>query len=138
MKHGDVKKKRDAKMSLQKKTLLMFTILMLSFCIVFTIATSIISKRTEEDFKVRTAETAVNNVSSTIKERIVNYNYLSRLIMTDDNVVEYLKAYKVNKEMGNNARDSIAEVISLYSNINSVHIFRNNGKCISTTPGEKD
>ncbi len=138
MKYHDVKKKRNAKMSLQRKTLLLFTFLMLSFCVVFTIATSIISKRTSEDFELRTTEMAVNNVSSTIKERIVNYNYLSRLIMTNDKVVEYLKAHKVNKEMGNNARDGIAGVLTLYSNIDSVHIFRNNGKCISTTPGEND
>ena len=136
MKQSGRKRKRNTKMSLQKKTLLLFTILMLFFCIVFTVATSIISKRTEQDFEIRTTEMAVNNVSSTIKERIANYNYLSRLIMTDDKVVEYLKPYKINKEKGNGARDSVSEVLSLYSNIDSVYLFRNNGKYIGTAPRE--
>ncbi len=131
-----VEKKR-TKMSLKKKTFLMFLSLMLFFCVIFTYTTSIIGQSMEKDFKLRTTETAVNNVSATIQERIVNYNYLSRLIMTDDKVVEYLKAHTVDKLMANAARDSISEVLTLYSNIVSVHLFRNNGKCISTTPGEK-
>lgn len=138
MEHDGHIKKRNVKMSLQRKTLLMFTILLLFFCIVFTIATSIIIKRTEEDFMIRTSEMAVNNVASTIRERLVNYNYVSRMIMTNGEVVDYLNAFKVNKEMEYDARSSITNVLTLYSNIDSVLLFRNNGKCISTTPGEKD
>lgn len=138
MEHDGHIKKRNVKMSLQRKTLLMFTILLLFFCIVFMIATSIIIKRTEEDFMIRTSEMAVNNVASTIRERLVNYNYVSRMIMTNGEVVDYLNACKVNKEMEYDARSSITNVLTLYSNIDSVLLFRNNGKCISTKPGERD
>lgn len=136
MRHGANRLKRDIKMSLQKKTLLMLLILLLFFCMMFMIASSIIIKRAEDDFKIRTSETAVNNVASTINASLVNYNYLTRLIMLNDRVVNYLKVEKVYREHKNAAREGINEIQSLYSNIDSVYIFRNDGDYVSTGIGE--
>lgn len=136
MRHGSNRLKRDIRMSLQQKTLLMLIILLLFFCMMFMIATSIISKRTENDFKIRTSETAVSNVVSTIRASLVNYNYLSRLIMVNDRVVSFLKAVETDKDKIYEARRGIYEIQNLYSYIDSVYIFRNDGEYVSTGIGE--
>jgi len=135
MLHGGAKNKREFKMSLQQTTLIMLIILLLFFSIMFMITTFIISKRTEDDFKRRTSETAVNNVVSTIRASLVNYNYLSRLIMINDRVVSYLKAEVADKNTIYEARTGIYEIQSLYGFIDSVYIFRNDGEYVSTGVG---
>ncbi len=137
MRHNINRKKSDFKMTLQQKTLLLLIILLLFFCMMFMVATSIISKRTDEDFMMRTSETSVNNVVSTIKATLVNYNYLTRLIMINDNVVTFLKAEETNKNMEYEARSSISEIHYLYSNVDSVFIFRNDRKYLASTGGAK-
>ena len=136
MSHGGNGLKRDIRLSLQQKALLMLIILLLFFCVMFMITTSIIIKKTEDDFKARTSETAVNNVVSTIRASLVNYNYLTRLIMLNDSVVSYLKTDKTDREKINEAREGINEIQSLYSYIDSVYIFRNDGEAVSTGIGE--
>ncbi len=127
---------RDIKMSLQQTTLLLLIILLLFFCMTFMITTSMISNRTEDDFQIRTSETATNNVVSAVEASLVNYNYLSRLIMINDRVVSYLKAEEIDKDREYEARSGIYEIQSLYSNIDSVYIFRNDGEYVSTGRGE--
>ncbi len=136
MRHGGNRIKRDNKMSLQQTTLLMLAILLLFFCMMFMIATSIITKKTEDDFKIRTSETAVNNVVSTIRASLVNYNYLSRLIMVNGRVVKYLKAKELDRDKIYEARRGIYEIQYLYSYIDSVYIFRNDGSYVSTGQGK--
>jgi two-component system, sensor histidine kinase YesM len=136
MRHDGNSLKRDSKMSLQQTALLMLIILLLFFCMMFMIATSIISKRTEDDFKIRTSETAVNNVVSTIRASLVNYNYLSRLIMVNSRVVKYLKAKDLDKDKIYEARRGIYEIQYLYSYIDSVYIFRNDGEYVSSGEGK--
>lgn len=136
MRHGSNRLKRDIRMSLQQKTLFMLIILLLFFCIMFMITTTIIIKKTEDDFKIRTSETAVSNVVSTIRASLVNYNYLSRLIMVNDRVVSFLKAGETDRDKIYEARRGIYEIQNLYSYIDSVYIFRNDGKYVSTGIGE--
>lgn len=136
MRHDGNRLKRDIKMSLKQTTLLMLIILLFFFCMIFLIATSIISKRTEDDFKIRTSETAVNNVVSTIRASLVNYNYLSRLIMVNDRVVSFLKVDETDRDKIYEARKGIYEIQSLYRYIDSVYIFRNDGEYVSTGIGQ--
>lgn len=136
MKHGSNRLKREYKMSLQQTMLIMLIILLLFFCIMFLITTSIIRKKTEEDFIKRTSEIAVNNVASTIRASLVNYNYLSRQIMINDKVVSYLKMDGIDRNAIYKARSGIYEIQSLYSFIDSICIFRNDGMYISTGYGE--
>ena len=136
MRHGGYRLKRDFRISLQQKALVMLIILLLFFCMMFMITTSIIIKKTEDDFKARTSETAVNNVVSTIRASLVNYNYLTRLIMLNDRVVSFLKEKETDREKKYEAREGINEIQSLYSYIDSVYIFRNDGEHVSTGIGE--
>lgn len=136
MRHCGNRLKRDFRMSLQQTTLLIFIILLLFFCTMFMITTSMISKRTEDDFKKRTSETAVNNVVSTVKASLINYNYLSRLIMINPRVTKYLNAKEIDKDEIYEARSGIYEIQSLYSYIDSIYIFRNDSKFVTTKHGE--
>ncbi len=135
MRYGGKRLKRDNYMSLQQTTLLMLIILLLFFCMMFMIATTIITKKTEEDFNIRTSETAVNNVVSSIRASLVNYNYLSRLIMVNNKVVSFLRAKELDRDTIYEARRGIYEIQYLYSNIDSVYIFRNEGEYVSTGQG---
>ncbi len=123
-------------MSLQQSTLLMLVMILSFFCIMFVLATSIISKGTENDFKKRTTETAVNNVASSIKASLGDYNYLSRLIMINRRVVDYLKAEEVGLNLIYEARSGVYEIQTLFSFIDSVYIFRNDNEFVSTGKGE--
>ncbi len=140
MRNGDKLLKRDNKRSLQQTAMIMLVALLLFFCMMFMIATSIISKRTEDDFKIRTSETAVNNVVSTIRASLVNYNTLSRQIMVNSRVVKYLKMNDIDTDKINDktyeARRSTYELQSLYRYIDSVYIFRNDGRYVSTGQGK--
>ncbi len=136
MRHCGNRLKRDFRMSLQQTTLLIFAILLLFFCTMFMKTTSMISKKTEDDFKKRTSETAVNNVVSSVKASLVNYNYLTRLIMINPKVTRYLNAKKIDNDIIYEARSGIYEIQSLYSYIDSVYIFRNDEQYVSTKHGE--
>lgn len=106
----------------------MLVVLLFSFCFVFLVSSRIISRRSNEDYQRRTAETAVNNVISTIDSAIEKYNYISRLIMVNDNVVKFLKAKIADNNLIYEARMGIYEITSMYSNISymdSVYVFRN-------------
>jgi len=96
----------------------------------FLITTFIITKKAEDDFKKRTSETAVNNVVLTIKASLVNYNYLT--------LVSFLKTEEMDKNTIYEARAGIYEIQSLYSYIDSVYIFRNDGMYVSTGYGQYD
>lgn len=126
----------NGKKSLQQTTLFMLIIVMLFFCMMFMVATSIIIRKIEDDYKKRTSETAVNNVVSTIRASLVNYNYLSRLIMVNGRVVSFLKAEEADNDIKYEARSGIYEIQNLFSYIDSVYIFRNDGVYISTGRGD--
>ena len=123
------------RLTLKQTTLLMFIILLLFFGSMFMIATSIIRKNTEEEFNKRTSETAVNNVVSTVKANLRNYNYLTRLIMLDDQVIHFLKSKKTTKNTLYEARRAMYQIQNLYSFMDSVCIFRNDEESVSTGQG---
>ncbi len=129
-------KKEERKRSLQQRTLLLLIILLLFFCTMFLIATFIIRKRTEDDYKIRTSETAVNNVASSIRASLVNYNYISRLLMVNERVLEFLHSENVDKDKTYEAKMGIYDVLNVYSYIDSVYIYRNDGNYVSTGRGE--
>ncbi len=116
--------------------MLMLAILLLFFCIMFLIATTIITNKTEEDFKIRTSEAAVNNVVSTIRASLVNYNTLSRLIMLNTRVVKFLRTDDVNKDNTYEARRGVYELQTLYRYVDSVFVFRNDGAYAYTGEGK--
>ncbi len=135
MKHVKTRLNRDIKLSLQQTTLILLIVCFLFFGVMFLLATSIISKRAEDDFMIRTSETAVNNVVSTVQANLTNYNYISRLIMVNNRVVNFLHAEEASNDLIYEARMGMYETLNIYSKIDSVYLFRNDGEFVSTGRG---
>lgn len=135
MRHVNWGRNNDVRHSLKKKTVMMFVILLFFFCTMFVIATVMIFKKAENDFKIRTSETAINNVSSVVQSNLVNYNYISRLLIVNDEVVQFLKADKSEADIVYDARMGIYKVLNAYSNIDSVYVYRNDGDYVNTGKG---
>lgn len=127
-----MKSKRSNKNSLQQSMLVLMAILLMLFCLMFSAFTYIIIKNAEDDFKVRTSETAVNNAVATIREGVKNYNCLTRLLMVNERIVCFLKSENPDNDITYEARRGIYEIQNLYSYIDSVYIFRNDGRYVSS------
>lgn len=128
-------KKQRILMSLKRKTLIMLVCLLLSFSMVFVLSTYIIRTRSEKDYRESSSETAVNNVVSSIEFYLEKYNYISRLIMVNDKVVEFLHVLAPDNNQTYEAKMGIYEIVNLYSSISyidSVYVFRLDGKSANT------
>ncbi len=125
--------------SLRKKSMLLFTAMILAFILVVVISTLLIRTRTDRDTRQRTAGTAVNNVVSMLNSSVENYNYISRLIMVNNRVTSFLKTDDPNKSMIYEACMGMYEIINMYSSISyidSIYIFRNDG--VYSNTGKKE
>ena len=100
--------------------------------LVFLLLTLIISQNMNLNYRIRTAETAVHNAEATINTGLANYNYLTRLMMVDDRILAYLRAETVDADTLYEARWGIYSIQNLYTDIDSVFIFRNDGSSVST------
>lgn len=131
--------KKEINVSLQRKTLSVFTLLLLFFISVFLLSAIIITKRSNDDIRNSTAKTSVNNVNSYISSSLKEYNYASRLIMVNDKVVHFLRAKAADKSMSYEARMGIYEITNMYSDIShidSVYVIRLDRDYANTGKGE--
>lgn len=118
--------------------MIMFVSIICLLGLMFLLSSFLISRKSNDDFRKRTSETAVNNVTSTIDASIDTYNYISRLIMVNERVVSFLHAETANKSMSYEARMGMYEILNMYHNINyieSVYIFRNDKQYAHTGTG---
>lgn len=116
--------------SIQRRTIGLLIVLLCFFCAVFLLSSYIINKRSNDDVQKSTSETAVNNITSYIESAIEKYNYISRLVMANDNVVPFLRAETADMDMLYNARMGIYEVSTVFSApgfIDSIFVIRNDG-----------
>lgn len=127
---------KNNKKSLQHSMLILMIILLLFLSLSFSVFTYIVRQNAEDEFKMRTSETAVNNATATIKESLKNYNCLTRLLMVNERIVRYLKMDEPDMDTSYEARKGIYEIQNLYSYIDSVYIFRNDGRYVYSGSGE--
>ena len=80
----------------------------------------------------------LNGLSDGISSDISRYKEISRLIMVDDELVEYLRAdtEKVDAGLVNTARNSILEILNVTTMVDSVFFFRNDGQYLATNRGK--
>lgn len=106
---------------------LVLAFVFLLFCVVFFLSTHIIIARNGDDFQRRSSETAVNNISLSFQSACDNYNFISRLIMVNDKVVEFLRMPEATPGSIFDARMGINEVLGVHSGLNyieSVFVIR--------------
>ena len=132
MRNNKPDRERHGRKSLQRQTTVLLVAVVSFFCIIFSITTYIMERNTENDYKTRASENAVNNAVAAINASLMNYNCLTRLLMVNDRIVDFLKAQEMNNDLIYEARRGIYEIQNLYSNIDSVYIFRVDGAYVST------
>lgn len=136
MRAGKREKGKNERKTLQRTMLMLMAVLLLFFCLMFSIFTYLVAKNAENEFKMRASETAVNNTTATINASLMNYNCLTRLMMVNDRIVDFLKSDQPDNNITYEARRGIYEIQNLYNDIDSVYIFRKDGKYVGTERGE--
>lgn len=108
--------------------------------ILFSFLASIyfLGRKDRMDHAAREAENLLNSLSNNILSEIERYKSLSRLIMVDDRLVAFLRAEpeEVNEGVVNNAIMGILEILNVTVNVDSIFVFREDGKYLSTNRGE--
>ncbi len=102
--------------------------------IAFLVSTFLMVRREEWDSAVREAELKLTGLSGSLSSTMDSYLEKSRLIMMDQNLAVYLRAADDEDISGlaNDARYSIQTTLNVANGIESVYIFRRDGRYTCT------
>ncbi len=108
--------------SLQKGILGLILVVTISFII----STYFIADREQKNYCKRESESVLKTLSSNIYSDVRKYIELSRLIMTEDRLVEFLRADADRVDIGmiNDARYGVMSVLNVTESVDGVMIFR--------------
>ena len=92
----------------------------------FLISTYYITEKERKEYGIREAENVIRTLSNNIYSETKNYIDLSRLIMTEDRLVTFLRADSDAVDMGmiNDARYGIMNILNTKEGVDSVIVFR--------------
>lgn len=111
---------------------------LLIFAVVFFFSLRAIIHETRYNNQMRESETVISSVAGNIQADIDNYKELSRLIMLNKEVMNFLRADEVDSGIVNDTKYGIMDVLNVSVNLDSVFIIRNDGYYASTGRGEYD
>lgn len=123
------------KKSLKKKLFVIMAMVLLMIGIAFTIAIVVITSRARKDYEIRESETLLNGICSSIEANVENYKDLSRLVMLNKEVVNFLRAKSIDSGIINDTRYGVMDVLNVCSDVDSVFIFRNDDNYVNTGRG---
>lgn len=118
--------------SLVVKQLIIVTTVLVFMSMAFLIAALIVGRGTIKEQTERETETLVYGVETSIDRCIDSVKSLSRSIMIDDDVVNYLKLSSVDAGITNDTRYAVMKILNAYSDIDSVFVIRNDGTFMNT------
>ncbi len=100
----------------------------------FVVSVYIITERERRDFNARESENIIKTLSNNILSDIDKYKSISRLIMMDDHVLNFMRSDVDIIDMGmiNDARYSIMDILNVTEGVDSVMIFRNDMIMVTT------
>ena len=100
--------------------------IVLSTVAAFMLATYVITKREQIDYGMRDSENVLRTLSSNISSEMEKYMSLSRLIMTEDRLVTFLRASTLSVDIGmiNDARYGIMDILNVTEGVDTVMVFR--------------
>lgn len=134
-KESNTNKKQNNR-SLENRTRIVLAFSMLIFGTAFLISILAISARNRWDYGITESETVINAMASSIQANIQNYKDISRLIMLDGEVRTFLNTEEPDNGLINDARFSVMNILIASDNVDSVFVFRNDHKYMSTGRGE--
>lgn len=102
--------------------------------IAFIVSTYIIVRRESVEYTRRESDNLLKTLSNNIYSEINNYTELSRLIMTEDRLVRFLRADASGVDIGmiNDARYGIMNILNVTEGVDSVMIFREDMIMVAT------
>lgn len=118
--------RKDKKISLSKslKQVILGLILVVTFS--FLISTYLIAEKERKDYGLRESESVLRTLSSNVDSDLRKYKELSRIIMTEDRLVTFLRADEADVDMGmtNDARYGVMDVLNVTEGVDCVMVFR--------------
>ena len=119
---NSLKRRVSLSASLQKGILGLILVVTISFLI----STYYIADREQKNYCKRESESVLKTLSSNIYSDIRKYMELSRIIMTEENLVEFLRADADSVDIGmiNDARYGVMDVLNVTESVDCVMIFR--------------
>ena len=108
--------------------------IVLVVAISFLVSTYIIVQKESIDYTRSEADSVLKTLSSNIYSEINNYTEISRLIMTEDRLVRFLRADAAEVDIGmiNDARYGIMYILNVKEGVDSVMIFREDMIMVAT------
>ncbi len=100
----------------------------------FLISIFVIVKNERRKYEISTSEGVLRTLSDSITSAILNYSQVSRLIITDDRLVTFLRAdaEKVDIGMINDARYGVLDILYVTEGADSVAVIRDDMIMMST------
>ena len=92
----------------------------------FVIALYIVVVRERREYAMRESESIIRNLSNNLDSNIKSYTELSRLIMTEPNLVKFLRADvdSVDISMINDARYGVMDILNVTEGVDTIIVFR--------------
>lgn len=129
-----IKPKREQ--SLKVRTWRFFFLLLSVFCVIMVASYGVIMTKAAVDNEISSSELAMTSISKNIKVSLDRYKEMSRLIMLNAEVVQFLRdsgtgrAYNATQVLG-----GIISITNIYSNVDSVYVYRMDGESVRSTGG---
>jgi len=116
------KRKRSLSSALTRTLLLIVLVILISFLV----SVYLVTKSERQKTARQESENVLRTLSSNIESNIRSYAELSRLIMTDDKLVSFLRAEASTVDIGriNDARYAVMDILNVTEGVDSVMIFR--------------
>ncbi len=117
-------KKMNTSLSNKLKELILGIVLVVT--VVFLVSIYLITESEKKNYGMRESEKVLRTLSSNISSDIARYSELSRLIMTEDRVVRFLRADSdvVDISMINDARYGVMDILNVTEGVDTVMVFR--------------
>ncbi len=102
--------------------------------VTFLISVYLITAKERRDYEIRESERVLRTLSNNIASDIDSYREISRLIMTEDRLVSFLRAdvNQVDISMINDARYGIMDILNVTEGVDTVMVFREDMIMLST------
>ncbi|MBO4749653.1 MAG: cache domain-containing protein, partial [Lachnospiraceae bacterium] len=124
--------------SLSAKLRMMVIYIIIVILLAFFVSVYFFSRKERMDSAEREAENLISSITNGIHSDMEGYKELSRQIMVEEHVVRYLRAdaSEIDRDMVNITLNGIFDILNVTVNVDSVFIFREDGKYMSTNRAE--
>ncbi len=121
--------------SLKQRTLFAMAVLLLTFALLFLLLYTSMVKSLTAEREESAVELTLDNAFSNIHLLMDSYSDMSRLIMLNSEVTDYLSARRATSHLDTRARVGIYSITNIYSYVDSVYLFRLDGEHVNTSQG---